>query len=84
MSRSRVFSQYRKILRARKALFEGDRQAMLASRNEIRSHFIGNKAAAPETVPMLLDMVDDAVDMLKHGIVRGDLNQSTGNYGKYK
>ena len=81
MSRARVFSQYRKIFRARKSLFGGDDHAMIASRREIRQQFAQNRQATPEIVPMLLDMVDEAVDMMKHGIVRGDLNQQTGNYG---
>jgi hypothetical protein len=30
-----------------------------------------------------LGMVDEAVDMLRHGIVRGNLNPKTGHYGAF-
>lgn len=86
LSSSRVFSAYRRLFRARKELFAGDVQALQASRVAIKSEFVKNRGAptAGEHFEGLLSMVDDAVDMLRHGIVRGDLNQDTGNYGKRK
>eukprot|EP00977_Amphora_coffeiformis_P003580 scaffold701_cov158-Amphora_coffeaeformis.AAC.8 len=83
-ARSRVFSAYRRIFRARKELFEGDHQAMMESRGAIKSEFLKNRDAPTtgEHFEGLLSMVDEAVDMLLHGIVRGDLNTGSGNYGE--
>ena len=81
---SRVFSAYRRLFRARKELFAGDVQALRESRLAIKGEFVKNRTAptAGDHFEGLLSMVDEAVDMLRHGIVRGDLNQDTGNYGK--
>ena len=83
-ARSRVFSAYRRIFRARKELFQGDRQAMMESRAAIKTEFLKNRDApsSGEHFEGLILMVDEAVDMLLHGIVRGDLNQDSGNYGE--
>jgi hypothetical protein len=84
-ARSRVFAGYRRLFRARRQLFEGDVEAMQQSRVAIRQEFL--KHDNIQTVngnahfEGLLSMVDEAVDMLTHGIVRGNLNQQTGNYG---
>lgn len=85
-ARSRVFSAYRRIFRARKVLFQGDHQAMKESRGAIKSEFLKNKNAptSGEHFERLLLMVDEAVDMLHHGIVRGDLNPDSGHYGEYR
>lgn len=82
-SRARVFSAYRRIFRARKDLFDGDVQAMKESRVAIKSEFAKNRQAVTsgDHFEGLLSMVDEAVDMLRYGIVRGNLNQKTGNYG---
>ena len=80
---ARVFSGYRRLFRARKILFQGDDKAMRESRVEIRKQFEMNRAASdPAHIEGLLTMVDEAEDMLLHGIVRGDLNDQTGNYGE--
>ena len=56
---------------------------MRESRVEIRKQFEMNRAASdPAHVEGLLTMVDEAEDMLLHGIVRGELNDQTGNYGE--
>ena len=79
---SRVFSGYRRLFRARKVLFTGDVRAMGESRLAIRSEFDKNRSVTdPATLEGLIVMIDEAEDMLLHGIVRGELNQSTGNYG---
>ena len=81
---SRVFSGYRRLFRARKVLFQGDDRAMRESRVEIRKQFEMNRAASdPAHIEGLLTMVDEAEDMLLHGIVRGELNDQTGNYGEF-
>lgn len=89
--RGRVFSAYRRIFRARKDLFEGDVQALQESRKAIKAAFVQH-ANIPVVVEQqqhqqhlegLLGMVDEAVDMMRHGIVRGNLNPKTGNYGAY-
>ena len=80
---ARVFSGYRRLFRARKILFQGDDKAMRESRVEIRKQFEMNRAASdPAHIEGLLTMVDEAEDMLLHGIVRGELNDQTGNYGE--
>lgn len=82
-SRARVFSAYRRLFRARKELFQGDVVAMAESRGAIKSEFVKNRSApaSGEHFEGLLLMADEAVDMLRHGIVRGDLNEKSGNYG---
>ena len=83
-SAARVFSGYRRLFRARKILFQGDDRAMRESRVEIRKQFEMNRAASdPAHIEGLLTMVDEAEDMLLHGIVRGELNDQTGNYGAF-
>ena len=84
-ARSRVFSAYRRLFRARNELFQGDVQAMRESRVAIKSEFLKNRSAptAGDHFEGLLLMVDEAVDMLRHGIVRGDLNEQSGNYGEH-
>uniref|UniRef100_A0A7S0B3T0 Complex 1 LYR protein domain-containing protein n=1 Tax=Minutocellus polymorphus TaxID=265543 RepID=A0A7S0B3T0_9STRA len=78
---ARVFSGYRRLFRARKILFQGDDRAMRESRVEIRKQFGMNRAVSdPAHIEGLLTMVDEAEDMLLHGIVRGELNDQTGNY----
>lgn len=81
--KARVFSGFRRLFRARKNLFTGDQQAMRESRVAIREQFLLNKNAptSGEHFENLLVMVDEAEDMLRHGIARGDLNPDTGNYG---
>ena len=80
--KARVLSGYRRLFRARKNLFAGDVRAMQESRLAIRAEFVKHN-----TVPTigdhfegLMTMVDEAEDMLRNHIVRGELNQETGNY----
>ena len=57
---------------------------MRESRVEIRKQFEMNRAASdPAHIEGLLTMVDEAEDMLLHGIVRGELNDQSGNYGEF-
>ena len=81
-ARTQVLSPYRRIFRARKDLFAGDHQAMAESRVAIKSEFVKNRQAPRngEHFEALLYMVNEAVDMMRYGIVRGDLNEQTGNY----
>jgi len=82
--RAAVFSSYRRLYRARAALFRGDTKAMKESRVAVREQYLQHGA---QPIPDLqhfeglLGMVDEAEDMMRHGIVRGDLNQKTGHYG---
>jgi hypothetical protein len=78
---SRVFSAYRRLFRARKSLFQGDTVALQESRSAIQQGFRKNQHAPASEIDMLLHMVDEAEDMLRHGIVQGELNASTGHYG---
>jgi hypothetical protein len=80
--KARVLSGYRRLFRARKNLFAGDHRAMEESRLAIKAEFVKNKAVPTvgDHFEGLLTMVDEAEDMLRHHIVRGELNQETGNY----
>ncbi|KAK1733673.1 complex III assembly factor LYRM7 [Skeletonema marinoi] len=73
----RALSGYRRLFRARKQLFTGDERALRESRFAIRAEFDKNKTITgpPEHIEGLLSMIDEAEDMLLHGIVRGELNQ---------
>lgn len=77
----RVFSGYRRLFRARKILFTGDDRAMRESRVAIRAEFDKNRHVIDSThLEGLIVMVDEAEDMLLHGIVRGELNQEKNTY----
>jgi hypothetical protein len=80
-ARSKVFSGYRRLFRARKSLFQGDSVALQESRLAIKQEFVKNKQAPVSQLDMLLVMVDEAEDMMRHGIVQGALNANTGHYG---
>jgi complex III assembly factor LYRM7 len=85
-----IFSSYRRLCRARRGLFRNDTHAMQESRVAVREQYLqhnsrGSAAAIPDDeFYNLLSMVDEAVDMMKHGIAQGNLNQNTGRYGRYK
>lgn len=78
---ARVLSGYRRLFRARKSLFTGDDRAMRESRLALRSEFDKNRHVTdPTHIEGLLVMVDEAEDMLLHGIVRGELNRERNTY----
>ena len=57
---------------------------MMESRKAIKAEFAKNINADTNNtqhIDGLISMVDEAVDMMKHGVVRGELNATTGNYG---
>ena len=83
-AQARVFAGYRRLFRARKSLFKRDYRALRESRVAIKDSFMKNKAVSTEGTHFegLLAMVDEAEDMLRHGIVQGTLNDKTGHYGK--
>ena len=69
---ARVLSGYRRLFRARKSLFLGDTRAMTESRVAIRAEFDKNRHVTDVNhLEGLLVMIDEAEDMLLHGIVRG-------------
>ncbi|KAL7527115.1 hypothetical protein ACHAXR_006972 [Thalassiosira sp. AJA248-18] len=72
----RAISGYRRLFRARSKLFTNDTRALRESAIAIRSEFDKNKhvTGPPEHIEGLLTMIDEAEDMLLHGIVRGELN----------
>ena len=74
---ARALSGYRRLFRARKALFQNDERALRESALAIRSEFNKNRLVTgpAEHVEGLLSMIDDAEDMLRHGIVQGELNK---------
>ncbi|KAL7553369.1 hypothetical protein ACHAWF_016653 [Thalassiosira exigua] len=73
----RALSGYRRLLRARSKLFAGDERALRESAAALRAEFEKNRLASgpPEHIEGLLGMIDEAEDMLLHGIVRGELNK---------
>lgn len=78
---SRVLSGYRRLFRARQSLFQGDDRAMRESREAIRAEFDKNRQVAEgEHLEGLITMIDEAEDMILHGIARGELNPDTGRY----
>lgn len=72
----RALSGYRRLFRARSKLFAGDTRALRESAVAIRAEFDKNRqiAGPHEHIEGLLTMIDEAEDMLLHGIVRGELN----------
>jgi hypothetical protein len=83
-ARSRVLSAYRRLNRARTSLFRGDDFAMRVSREQMRAELLKNKNMPPvgSEWEAMVAGIDEAADMLRHEILRGDLNQTTGRYGK--
>lgn len=80
-SSARVLSGYRRLFRARKSLFWGDHRAMRESRVAIRTEFEKHRNVTdPAHLEGLLVMIDEAEDMLLHGIVRGELNREKNAY----
>ena len=73
----RALSGYRRLLRARTKLFAGDERALRESATALRVEFEKNRNATgpPEHLEGLLGMIDEAEDMLLHGIVQGELNK---------
>ena len=85
--RAAVFSSYRRLYRARIALFRSDVEAMTKSRDAVRVEYLrhGTTDIADEThFQSLLGMADEAADMLRHSIIQGRLNEKSGNYGKFE
>jgi complex III assembly factor LYRM7 len=84
---SRVFVGYRRLFRARKTLFRGDVLALKESRVAIKQDYINNAGVSAQQDPVhyegLLNMADEAVDMMLHGVVQGKLNPDSGNYRTY-
>ena len=78
---ARAFSGYRRLFRARNKLFQGDMRALAESRIAIRAEFEKNRVVPDlHHLEGLLVMIDEAEDMMLHGIVQGKLNEH-GNYG---
>ena len=81
-SRAKVLSGYRRLFRARKFLFQEDQHAMKESRVAIRSEFLKHQHVTdPTTLSNLLVSIDEAEDMILHGIVQGKRNDNSGNIG---
>jgi hypothetical protein len=83
-SRARVLAGYRNLVRARNQLFKADNYAMKETRKQLKQQLEINKNV-PTSGPafeQLLQGMDEAAYMLRHEIVRGDLNDNTGRYGE--
>ena len=76
---------FRRLNRARIQLFKGDDHAMKESRIQLRAQIEANRSV-PTSGPVFEELVkglDEAAQMLSHEIVRGDLNEDTGRYGRF-
>ena len=76
---------FRRLNRARLELFRGDDHAMKESRMQLRAQIEANRSV-PASGPVFEELVkgmDEATHMLRHEIVRGDLNEDTGRYGMF-
>lgn len=65
-------------------MFLGDSEAMRESRKLMRSEYLKHGDSVITDAAHfqgLLGMADEAADMLRHSIVRGNLNQQSGHYG---
>lgn len=85
-ARARVLAGYRNLTRARIHLFKGDTYAMNETRKQLKQQFEINKNI-PTSGPAfeeLLQGMDEAAHMLRHEIVRGNLNENTGRYGELR
>ena len=85
-ARARVLAGYRRLNRARFQLFQGDAHAVEVSRQQMRAEFkknMGVPASGPQWEIMVAG-IDEAADMLKHEIIRGELNDQSGRYRKYQ
>ena len=79
-SRAKVLSGYRRLFKARKFLFQEDKHALNQSRLAIRDEFLKHQHVTdPNTISNLLVSIDEAEDMMRHGIVQGKRNDDTGN-----
>jgi len=79
---TRALSGYRRLFRARKVVFQNDARALRESAVAIRAEFDKNRhmTGPPEHIEGLLSMIDEAADMMLHGIIQGELNPNSGNY----
>ena len=84
--RAAVFSSYRRLYRARIALFRNDVEAMTKSRDAVRVEYLKHGTdhiTDGQHFQSLLGMADEAADMLRHSIIQGRLNSNTGHYGTF-
>ena len=78
----RALAGYRRLFRARQKLFQGDERALRESRVALRAEFEKNRVVTDAAhLEGLFVMIDEAEDMMLHGIVQGKLNDD-GNYGE--
>lgn len=83
--RRAILSSYRRLYRARAMLFRDDGKAMEGSRQAAREQYLKHGSQPILDAALfqgLLRMADEAIDMLRTCIVRGDLNVRTGHYGE--
>ena len=81
----RVLSGYRRLIRAQRKLFAEDIYAQSQAKIAIRDYFEQNRSVADtKQLKELMQAIDDAEDMLVHGIAQGKLNEKTGSYGAHE
>jgi hypothetical protein len=78
--RGQVLGGFRKLLRARSALFKDDVVALEESRHKLRDEFFKNDAATGDQIGEHLKIIEEIEGMLRYNIVQGRLNER-GNYG---
>lgn len=79
MANNAVRSALRKLVRAKNAAFKGDAVMLQAASQTIREQFNRHVHAPAESVPALLEEVENAVVFLRTNIVQAPLNER-GNY----
>jgi hypothetical protein len=65
-------------------LFKNDVEAMTKSRDAVRVEYLKHgtiRITDEQHFQSLIDMADEAADMLRHSIIQGRLNEKTGHYG---
>mmetsp|Transcript_4118 Transcript_4118/g.7873 ORF Transcript_4118/g.7873 Transcript_4118/m.7873 type:complete len:128 (+) Transcript_4118:30-413(+) len=78
--RSAVLGGYRRLLRASRELFAGDRVALASSRVELRKNFLKHESETdPKVLQQLLTDIDEVETMMRENMLQAKLNER-GNY----
>lgn len=79
MNGTAIRTTLRRLIRAQRTAFKGDRDMLQITAKTMREQFDNNKNASAEEVPRFLKEMDDAISFLEHNVVQAPLN-SRGNY----
>jgi complex III assembly factor LYRM7 len=79
--RGQVLGGFRRLMRARGALFKDDVEALTESRYKLREEFFKNEEASGDQIDEHLKIIEEIDTMLRQNIVQAKLNER-GNYGE--